>query len=50
MPEVVVDVEHVRQQRLRRPLLKLELLHPIAQHDRFAGDLPTGSTHPQDPR
>lgn len=50
MPEVVVNVEHVGEQRLGGALLQLELLHSIVQHYRLSRDLLARPTHSQDPR
>lgn len=47
--EVIVDVQHVREQTLRRALLQLQLLHPAVHHDRLARDLLARSAHAEEP-
>ena len=52
LPEIIVHIKDVRQERLGRPLLQVELLHLVLHHDRLPGDLlsrPTHSEHPRDP-
>lgn len=48
-PEVVVHVEHVRQQRLWAPLLEVQLLHLVLHHDGLAGDLLPRAGHAKHP-
>lgn len=48
--EVVVYVQHVRQQALRRALLELQLLHPAVHQYRLARDLLARSAHTEYPR
>lgn len=48
--EVVVDVQHVRQERLGRPLLHLQFSHLVVQHDALARDLLSRAVNAQDPR
>lgn len=50
LADVVVDVEHVGQQRAGRPLLELELSHLVVHHDCLARDLLARPVHAQEPR
>lgn len=49
VPEVVVDVQNVRQQAFGRTFFQLQLLHAIAHQDGLAGDLLPRPAHTQDP-
>lgn len=49
MPEIIVDIQHIGQQRLGWSLFEFQLFHAIAQHDCFARNLLSGSAHPQKP-
>ena len=49
-PEVIVHVEHVRQQGLRGVLLHVHLLHLVLDQDRLPSDLFSWTRHPQQPR
>ena len=48
-PEVIVHVEHVRQQGLRGVLLHVHLLHLVLDQDRLPRDLRSWPGHPQKP-
>lgn len=50
LPDVVINVQHVGQQRLGRAFLQLQLPHLVVHHDGLARDLLTRTVHAQDPR
>lgn len=50
LPDVIVDVEDVGQERLGRALLQFQLPHLVVHHDGLAGDLLARPVHAQDPR
>ena len=49
VPQVVINVKNVRQQRLGGLLFQVQLLHLVLHHYRLPGDLLPGPGHPEDP-
>ena len=50
LPEVVVHVQDIGEERFGGLGLQVELLHLVLDHDGLARDLLSGTTHPQHPR